>query len=760
MKKIFQGVSNTRESKFVEKHMACLISLACAGLGMVIAPMQAQSQAALAAQEVQGLKEIVVTAQRRNENLQNAALPVSALTSDQIDGKVTSAQDLTQLVPAVTFSTGGGASTQVTLRGIGALTGNALAEQVVAFNLDGVYLARSGGSNGLFYDLDRIEVLKGPQGTLYGRNATAGAVNLITKKPTQQFGGDVSVQFGNYGLKQGQGAINVPISDTVALRVAGQSINRRGYLTDGYDDQKQYSGKAALLIKPNEGLSILLNADYVHIGGKGSANVLSAPYINPSNPYLGPSSPQTVAFYNTDPRNSVVRGPFTFRPAESAPTPNGFNDNNITGLSATIDWELGGGKLTAISSYRESKFRYSGYTAGFRLDDDETSTAKSLEVRYATPESNILRGVLGAYYFKDSGHFDLFTYIYDLVPRAFGGGPDPTHVQDFDTTATAVFGQATLDLTKTFRLIAGARYSEEKKTVAGTTTIGVFPFSGDMKVNKATYKVGVETDLAPHSLAYFTVGSGFKAGGFFAASAPNTFKPEFLTAWTLGSKNRFLDNRLQLNAEAFYWDYKDKQVSHLGPINNGTGVSLVTENAGKAKLYGAEVEARYLVTPDDMVSATVQYEHTRYDSYVVISSPGRPASNCAVTPTAVPGAFKVDCTGNEVALAPKWILNLGYSHTMPLASGADLVFSVAGIIKSNYWLGEEHLRGQKQSGYGKWDLDMTYNSSDGRWSVSAYVANVTDRVVSPFTFVHPEFGQPMQALEMPRTFGVKAAFRF
>src|SRR5262249_40628633 len=158
-------------------------------------------------------------------------------------------------LPSVSFSTGGGGSSQVSLRGVGALTGNAFAEQVVAFNLDGVYLARSGESNGMFFDLQRIEVLKGPQGTLYGRNATAGAINLIAARPEHDFAASASLRTGNYGLFEGEAVLNLPVAERVALRLAGQTIQHDGYFSDGYGDQKQQSGRLAVLFDTNAGLS-------------------------------------------------------------------------------------------------------------------------------------------------------------------------------------------------------------------------------------------------------------------------------------------------------------------------------------------------------------------------------------------------------------------------------------------------------------------------------------------------------------------------
>ena len=388
-------------------------------------------------------------------------------------------------------------------------------------------------------------------------------------------------------------------------------------------------------------------------------------------------------------------------------------------------------------------------------------------IPFATNRANSVRGVAGAYYFHDSGSFDVNAFIADLNPFTHASNPDPNIVNDLDTKATALFGQGTFDLTSTVRLVAGARYSKEKKTVEGTDHIVRAPVTGSLDVSRVSWKLGVEADVAPDSLAYATVETGFKAGGFFAAEAPNTFKPEYLTAFTLGSKNAFLSNRLQFNGEAFLWKYKDKQVSHLAEVNDayGTSTPLITQNAGKATLSGLELELRFLLTPLDNISATALYEHTKYDSYVVtgvFNNGGPPATTCPATPEipAGSGKFVVDCSGNELAQAPAWSGTFGYSHTVNLPASATLVFVGAAIVKSDYWVGEEHLTGQKQSGFVTGDVSLTYNAEGNRWSVGGFVDNVSNRAVALNGFVQPLFARPIVSLGPPRTYGARLNYRF
>lgn len=684
-----------------------------------------------------GLGEIVVTAQRRSENLQRVAIPVSVVSAADLEAEVTKASDLANTVPSLVIASGGGGGNVTTIRGIGSLASNGLAEQVVAYNLDGVYLARPAAANGVFYDLERVEVLKGPQGTLYGRNAIAGAINLVSKRPTFDFGGDLDAQVGNYDLYQAQGALNIPLSSRVAVRIAAQGIHHDGYLTDGYDDEKQSSGRISILAVPTDEVTILVISDYEHFGGQGANSVLS-PYVDPSRPYLGPSSPQSNAVYAA----TTLGG---FLPFGAPPIKNdGFNSTDFYGINGNVEWVSELGTLTALPSFRRSILSYRHYAAGFEVDDDEHSNQTSLEMRFATPTTNPVRAVVGGYYFDESGNFVLDAYLFappGVLP------PAETNVPNYKTRSLAGFGQATVDITSRFRLIGGVRYTSEKKSV-----IGLSPTEDQLTFNRVNWRAGAEFDAAERSLLYATVATGFKAGGFSAVPAPNTFKPETLTAYTVGAKNRFVDNKVQLNIEGFYWDYKNKQVPHL------VGSNFVTDNAGSATLYGVEVEAVWAPTHADQLSMNALYNHTKYNTFR-FESPATVAFNCATTP-GTPGNLIFDCSGHQIAQAPMFSVNPQYSHTFTLPNTSTLIFGTKASYKSNYWLGDEQLVGERQGGYVTGDVDLTFHSPGDHWTVGAYSLNVGDRAVRASAFVQPLLGQPVVTLYPPRTFGARFGVRF
>jgi iron complex outermembrane receptor protein len=251
--------------------MAVAAALALASAGALSPAAYAQEEEEPAAEQGTAIglqvEEILVTAERREETVQRTSLALSVLRAEQLKvGGVTQANDLASLVPGLTISNAGGI-VQTYLRGVGSFATDARAEPSIAYNLNGVYIARPAGIGSVFFDLDRVEVLKGPQGTLYGRNASGGAINIITNKPKFEFGASALVEGGNFSDINGQGYVNVPLSDTVAFRLAGQMSERDGYLSDGYDDEDTEAARLMGLWEPSEKFSLLFTGEYTSVGG-------------------------------------------------------------------------------------------------------------------------------------------------------------------------------------------------------------------------------------------------------------------------------------------------------------------------------------------------------------------------------------------------------------------------------------------------------------------------------------------------------------
>lgn len=732
-------------------------------------------------QESHGLEEVVVTAQRREENLQKAAIAVSAVTGDVLtEQSVTQATDLARIIPSIQIAPAT-AFMQIYLRGVGTFGSNAFADQGVAFNYDGVYLSRPSAPAGMFYDLERIEVLKGPQGTLYGRNASGGAVNVLPVKPAfGALGGFLTAEYGDYDAIKASGALNVPVGERAAFRLAAQHAERDGYYNDGYDDEDSDSVRAQFRFDSGNGFNLNLGADYAQAGGQGGGGTIMPLLFDEHGERLGPSDPRVLAAYVSRPPTPPV--------PQILARPDGYLDNEFIGLQATLDADLGFATLTVVPAYRETNIDMLQYASGFLIDVIDESQQTSIEARLAN-QSDALNWVLGAYWFDE-----------DIVAEQFysQASNGTTIDSDLQTESFAVFGQGTYSLTDTFRVTGGIRYTRDNKQQ--DTEAHTLPFVGfvnpaggnftpiildiptfaltDVDFSKVTWKAGIEYDLGPNSLLYASVATGFKSGILYSAVGRNYSEPEELTAYTLGSKNRFLDNTLQLNLEAFYWDYKDQQVSHLGPVQVAVtpggpifGPVFLTENAGSATIYGLEAELLWQPTDNDRITLNAQYLDTEYDTfryqaYSVTGAP--PALGCSIAPTTLFGAspqarvYDVDCSGRPLTNAPEWTLNVGYDRTFSLGDAGRIIAGVDTRVEAERYLSIDFLALGQQDDYMMSNARLTYENKPGTWAVTAFINNIEDELVFSNSLQSPAkaAGAIYNQIRPPRTYGVRATFRF
>lgn len=726
----------------------------------------------------EGLGEIIVTAQRREENLQRAAIAVSAVTGDTLTQQsITQATDITRLVPSLQIAPAA-SFTQIYLRGVGTFGANAFADQGVAFNLDGVYLSRPAAPAGLFYDLERLEVLKGPQGTLYGRNASGGAVNVITAKPkVGEFGGFVTAEYGNYDTIKASGAVNVALGSRAAFRVSAQHAKHDGYFSDGYDDEDTQAVRGQLRFESGTGFDANLMIDYAHVGGQGSGGTIM-PLLDGKN-RLGPSDPRVIAAYRARPPGPPV--------PQITATDDGFQDNKYFGAQMTLNADLGFATLTVVPAYRRVDLDFVSFASSFLIDVTDVSDQMSLETRLSN-QSDRLKWVLGSYYFVEDIRANQF----------FNQASNGTRiVSDLETSSIAAFGEATFSVSDRFRVTGGLRYTKDNKKQ--TTNAQTLPFVGfvppgpplfipiilniptfatsDVDFKKTTWKAGVEFDAGPRSLVYATVATGFKSGVLFSALGRNFSNPETLMAYTIGSKNRFLDNRLQLNVEAFYWDYEDQQISGLGPVQVATtpagpifGPVFLTQNAGKATIKGVEAELLFQPVRDGTLSINVQYLDAKYKrlAYRAYSTSGAaPVTGCAITPTTDIGAspiariFAVDCSGKPLPQAPKWALNAGYEQGIDLGDSGRLVLGVDTRIESSRFLSLEFIPLGRQGSYMMSNARITWETMNGNLALTGFINNIENELVFSNSLQSPaKPGTVYNQLRPPRTYGVRALFKF
>jgi iron complex outermembrane receptor protein len=770
------------------------------------------------------LMEVIVTAQRVEESLQKAAAAITALDDQAlIDAGVSQSGDLNKLMPGLNIGMGG-PSSQVYLRGVGNYGTNGFADPAVAFNVDGIYLARFSGLNGIFFDLERIEVLKGPQGTLYGRNATGGAVNLITRKPSREDAAGIGLEAGNYGLGKINGYLNGPLGERWSARVAFQSTKRDGYLSDGYNDDESQAVRLGLKFDASDSTSLLLSAGLTDIGGRGQVHVPinRNGYFDNSDPYIGPSVGAAPMLRLIAPAGPT--GPFRDWQNRGVSRADGYLDVQVKSVTAQLDTKLGGNDLTIQANHMKTDNNSKSYGPGFMFFPDEHDTQMSLEARLSGNTGSV-RWVGGLYGFEENQEFTFW------VDQGYRFNQTGTDVDQLDDKTVAAFAQATYSFSDTFRVTGGIRFTNESKEISGqifgrealasppndvflpgpppggfelgcppgttrvlanvvaaaipqsaTNTDGdsyIWPYCRDIMVGKnsfddTSWKLGADWDLNPSSMMYASVSRGFKAGGFFASGnnsdlVGNKFNPETLVAYAFGSKNRFNGDRVQLNGELFFFDYKDHQENYLAPSNSTGGFNFVTQTAD-AEIYGLDLELDVALSANDKLSAKLQYLHAEYTrARFVNASPGPgnpgPVSACPTTQGTPPAVWYNNCTGFEMPRSPKLSGTVDYSHTFRLASGAGVVAGVAAQYSAAYWAAVDYNPLQRQQSFTKWDADLGYHGVDDKWSLTLWGANLSDEVVFTNAFMYPGSNNTtaytsFTQLAAPRTYGVRFATRF
>ncbi|AIT81840.1 TonB-dependent receptor [Novosphingobium pentaromativorans] len=728
-----------------------VLTLECSPAAMAQAGTESQSTV-----DSGQIADIVVTAQRREENVQKSSLSIEVLSKEDLaKSGVTSARDLGQLVPGLSVAQGGSYA-QTFIRGVGDATTNDFSSSGVVYSENGVVINRNIALSPNFYDLERIEVLKGPQGTLYGRNSTGGAINLITRRPGYETGGYVTVEAGNYNSLKVNGALNVPVSDIFMLRGAFQIAKHDGYLSDGRNDQDQRAGRLTAMLEPSSDFSLLVVADVQHEGGKGPGGAL-LPLPAGASAWTGPSD--TLS---------------TSRLPSIAILPNAntaFINGNYASVSAEANLNVGFAKATLVAGHRYVDQHSSTAQPGFTTNYAGKSKQDSVEFRLSN-QSNVLRWVAGLYYFHENIDSVLNPTISNVIPFLNASFDIPS----LPTTSLGAFADATFSVSSSFRLLGGIRYTHDKKSILGMLndfSIAHLPsvaISGSANYSRVTWKAGAEFDVGPQNMLYATVSTGYKAGGFSAVAPPNNqFRPESLTSYVFGSKNRFLGNRLQINAEAFYWKYNDYQTSVLQPQPNGI-VSQPIINAGSAKIYGLDLDVTAKITKLDTIRFVGEYLHTQFGEFSYVRSATGLVPGVTTGCTFSGPAFTqfgnqvqtLDCSGFPLQRSPKFSGTVSYDHVFPLANGGDVDFRAFTTFAGSRWLGGEYVGAELARPFATVDVDLTYTSPDNGFTLSAYGRNVGNKPVYSNATIQPLSGGSalFTAINAPATYGVRASIKF
>ena len=838
----------------MNKVALCTTSATILSLALAVSTASAQSAAEPKANENAGIEEVIVTAQRRAQSLQDAALAVQSFDTDTLtQSGIESATDLGLLSPALGISAGGGPLASFFVRGVGALTVNPLTDSAIAQNVDGVYLGRSSGAAGqALFDLERVELLKGPQGTLYGRNATGGVVNYIPNKPVLgENSGYMQAEVGNYSKLGLQGAANIAVSDDVAIRISGNKLERDGFSDDGTNDQDSFGLRGQLLFNASDKLSIRLAVDHSEVSGKGAGGDLYGTYSNDTGSLseftptgLPIDSGPTDAGANAI-REGVLHTP-SFAPFQPIDGEDLYQDISWTGFSAEINYQTDVGTLTFIPAYRESEQDYQFSGPGFApAKTAEENNQTSFELRFATDLDGPLNGILGAFHVEEEiSTSTVFAQNYASPIQNYDNGGD----------SWAVFAQGTFDLSETFRLNAGVRYTEDSKFVDGisdtfVTFCGGAPFTGnfltpgpppfnsfangcasgempahpvttdrdafiqhfvdegliaadsvadipgrgrppvynlnlpggvpptpgrnpepilgaivnvgdgelaaDLSYSETTYRLGAEWDWAESNLLFATFETGYRAGGVDLAVGPaSTYDSEFIDAITIGSKNRFMDNTLQVNAELFLWKYDGQQVTYFTTLEGASAFPIANADA---TIKGLDLDVIWAATGSTTFGLNVQYLEASYDNLALISDPGKGRFGCASNGVS-DGVESYDCSGSDMLYSPEIGADLNVNHVIDLANhqlSLTAMVSHRSEQQTNFLLLED----TKSDSYTTLNLDATLYSGDEDWSVSAFVRNATDERFSVNTNVSNR-GLAYAIFSPPRTFGVRFMANF
>lgn len=707
------------------------------------AALQAHAQAAL--------EEVIVTAQHREESLQDVPIAITAIGAEELHAAdISDLNAISLRTPGFSMGTFTPAQPQLFIRGVGSNADGASEDQSVVVFLDGVYLGRTAGQAFDLYDLERIEVLRGPQGTLYGKNAAGGALNIISQKPSDEFSAGVEVSAGDLGYFSTRAKVSGALGENTAGKLSMSYKERDGYVESivaDLDDFNAYDSialRGQIVTRPSDSLELLFTADYSDDSRVGPGRTVDDDFLQEQIVAAGPFDP---GFYD----NLLEKEP--------------SSDIETWGLSLQADWDIGEGTLTSITAYRETEADVNdiAFSAAFdyqglgTLDNavDEVGKQFTQELRYAINLNSDLFLQTGVYYLNEQ--VDRIESL-DIICGALCGLPPGVQFplpqssadQSNETDSYGLFAQVIWSLSERLDLTVGARYTYEEKTASNVgKPDGAFsilePYDVNMNDswNAFTPKVAVNYTFNDALTGYATVSTGFKSGGYqglaptgVAASTP--FDEETVTNYELGLKGTLLNETLRLNAAVFSMDYEDLQVLVLTTTPEGLPGPQLTTNAGQADIQGVELEAQWLLGSHFQVLATYAHLDTEYSQL---------DGNLAV--------FE----GNSLRNAPDNAYSVSAIFDYPVASGA-INARADYTYKDDAYQDIDNQDEAKMFSYDVLNLRVAYAPDGDSWELAGWLKNALDEeYLLHNSVLNPGLAQlPLPAA--PRTWGVTATYQF
>ncbi|KRB90996.1 hypothetical protein ASE22_12060 [Sphingomonas sp. Root720] len=726
-------------NRFTRTAIAALMLGSAAGAYAQDTPAAAANDA----EATEGTGDIIVTAQRRAERLQDVPIAISAVGADQMSNRnVRTVFDLQGSVPGLSISgfAGVNATNLVSLRGIAGQPVPIGASQATAVYLDGVYLSKPDAGFFGLQDVERVEVLRGPQGTLYGRNATAGAINIVTRMPTDRVEGVIDGSYGNYNNIALGGYISGPIGQGFSGSLSGSYNDRDGYFRNivtgnRIGDASSYSLRTKLRYESEGGFDATLSADYTN---KESEDLFTPATI------VGGRKVFSTKTVNTNLEDQIRT---RLKTGGVALTMNAEVSDNFT--------------VTSISSYR----RFNFFTV-YDIDANATTSIQPIFINKNETLNQEVRGVydggalrltVGGNYYNENA--EVYLRVNPLAYTKDQLKLDPRPHSKSDLSAYALFGQFEYDISDRLTAVAGLRYNYEKRnftidySTAGAP--GVFPpIIGRVSDTAVLPSFGLNYKIDRDVMVYAKASQGYQSPGYAyqpGAGGPlNTFGAEKLWAYEAGIKSRFLDRRVTLNAAGFYYDYTGIQLRRL--IS-----SLVSriENAGAASVKGGEAELIVRAAPGLTLNGQVTYSKGVYTSFCEGITVGTPQNNdavCAGTP-----APTANRRGNQLNQAPRWTGGFGALYETSLGGDMELKLSANYAWESNSYFTAANEAAVSTGGWHRLDARAALGFGNGL-EIYAYGRNLTD---DRYTVMAFRFGANVSSVvNDPRTYGIGARYKF
>lgn len=651
-----------------------------AGISLALSTLFAGPADAQQAPPDSGLTDIIVTAEKREENLQSVPISVTAMTGESLTATgISNVEDLQFFAPGVSITND--AMAIINIRGIGTTAFGIATDPSTTVHYDGVYIPRPTTSYQDLFDVERIEILRGPQGVLFGRNSAAGTLNIISKMPTEALSGAIGLTLGNYAKRALSGTIAGPVGDRIGMSVTVLANSRDGIYRDvarnrRYQDQGNLAGRVTLAFNPTDDLEIVLRADASQDRETGSTSKLTS-YASGGLAAAGATVP-LGAFdiaLDADPRYDV----------------------DAWGVSSTITWNNGPVTLKSITALRKSNVSEAFDTDATDLflrhqEYFERSRSITQELQLVSNGEGALQWILGAFYLNEKGNDELRI----IQPNRRRVTPETNA-----TNAVAVFGQANYAVTDRLRLIGGLRYSWEEKDFSYRILVNNAQIGGGQPKDSWeawTPKFGIDYDITKDIMLYAAATRGFKSGGFQLGDG-QPFLPEYIWSYEAGVKSTVLDKRLRANFSAFYYNFTNLQVVEY--IN---GVATTT-NAGKARIKGFEAEILARPAPRLTLNSTLAWLDARYDVYF---SQG------------------ADLSGNRLPNAPKWNVTYGAEYKAPLGEVGSLT------LRADFsWRDRVYFKANNNPAFEGETVTLlnaraAWRPIDERWEIALYGRNLTN----------------------------------